>query len=489
LDKNKLNKILFFLQPLLIALYPAFFLYSRSVGEAYFYEFALLFCGIFVVTFLFNLLLSFIFKSSLKASVFITIFYVGSFLLPIVYSKLDEVTFWGIRFFKLRYFLLIFFIFLIFLFFKILKLKKLKNIWGKFLVLPFTLLIVFSVFNLFISLNQINQLVNVYKKENKEFLLNNKQKLKSPERIDYLPDIYFIILDCYPSEKSLKKFYNYHNSDFIEKLKKLGFYITNDSMSNYPVTVRSIPSTLNMNYNSYLKPNDMSHGLAYYMMNNNNVMYYLKQLGYEFYNINSSWGPSKKLTNSNFKNKYIIPSEFIKHYFSMTILGLLSRYFFEKSKYNLILKQLGVLKELKKYKRSKFIFVHIHSPHSPFIFNKSGKFVCFKWPSDTKSYLEQLNYISYHSLEKLAFLINSYDRKPIIVLQSDHGAQNYVSVLKNDLNFQEKCLLNYGNLSAFYLPGINENELPKNVSPVNNFRFIFNKYFGTNFEILENKQF
>jgi hypothetical protein len=43
-------------------------------------------------------------------------------------------------------------------------------------------------------------------------------------------------------------------------------------------------------------------------------------------------------------------------------------------------------------------------------------------------------------------------------------------------------------LSAYHLPGKSEETIAK-MSPVNNFRMIFNEYFGTNFKILENKSF
>ena len=55
----------------------------------------------------------------------------------------------------------------------------------------------------------------------------------------YRPDIYYIILDGYARSDILQEIYNYDNSDFIDALKSRGFYVAEDSRSNY-TTDRSI---------------------------------------------------------------------------------------------------------------------------------------------------------------------------------------------------------------------------------------------------------
>ncbi len=63
-----------------------------------------------------------------------------------------------------------------------------------------------------------------------------------------MPDVYFIILDSYTREDVFKSFFNYDNSDFLEKLRDLGFYIPPCSQSNYSYTIASVSTTLNMDY-------------------------------------------------------------------------------------------------------------------------------------------------------------------------------------------------------------------------------------------------
>ena len=47
---------------------------------------------------------------------------------------------------------------------------------------------------------------------------------------------YFIILDGYPSSKVLMEFYHYNNGHFIDMLKSKGFFIAENSRTNYSAT-------------------------------------------------------------------------------------------------------------------------------------------------------------------------------------------------------------------------------------------------------------
>ncbi len=481
------DKVYFFLQPLLIILWPAFFLYSRSVGEAYLKDFSLLLIFIIIFFFVAFFVLKFIFKSYLKVSIFLSIFLSGCFLFPMVYDNLENFIFYGIRIFRLRNLLFIGFLFLIYIFFKILKLNIINRNFGKFLILPFLILIFLNIGNAFLSYNSIKSKIKTYKEFNNKFLNKNVQNLLFPKKLGYYPDIYFIILDCYPSDLALNNYFNYDNNDFTNKLKKLGFYIAGNSLSNYPVTVKSIPNTMNMNYCPFLFSNDHSHALAHYMLNKNNIMKYLKTVGYKFYNIPSFWNPLFKLYESDYEENYTVPNYFISKFLSMTVFGLFLRYFFDKFKYNLILNQFNSLSNMYKILGRKFVFVHIHSPHSPFVFDHDGSFVSLKWPNDTKAYLNQLNFISSKVYSVITKILNNSEKKPIIILQSDHGAPNYM--YESDLSEHEILMARFGILSAFYLPVLDKSKFLKDITPINNFRFIFNNYFGTNFEILKNKQF
>jgi hypothetical protein len=66
--------------------------------------------------------------------------------------------------------------------------------------------------------------------------------------LEYLPDIYYIILDAYGRWDVLQQVYDYDNSAFLGHLKNLGFTVANESRANYGQTGLSIASALNMDY-------------------------------------------------------------------------------------------------------------------------------------------------------------------------------------------------------------------------------------------------
>jgi len=67
------------------------------------------------------------------------------------------------------------------------------------------------------------------------------------------PNIYWIVLDGYPRQDVLREEFGFDNSDFIGSLTSPGFLVLDQSRSNFPATVNSISSTLNMDYT--IRPN------------------------------------------------------------------------------------------------------------------------------------------------------------------------------------------------------------------------------------------
>ena len=63
-----------------------------------------------------------------------------------------------------------------------------------------------------------------------------------------MPDVYYIILDTYTRADVLLNQYNFDNSQFIDELRNMDFYVADCSRSNYSDTLKSLTSALNMNY-------------------------------------------------------------------------------------------------------------------------------------------------------------------------------------------------------------------------------------------------
>ena len=133
-----------------------------------------------------------------------------------------------------------------------------------------------------------------------------------------------------------------------------------------------------------------------------------------------------------------------------------------------------------------FVFVHMIVPHAPYIFDSKGNIIDARTLSEEQipsAYLAQLQYTDMRIQDSVEKLLEK-EPKPIIIIQSDHGFR--FSLDENDDRNKHAFL----NFAAYYFPDeeLNENEYTV-ITPVNTFRILFNKYFGTDYEILDNKAF
>ena len=62
------------------------------------------------------------------------------------------------------------------------------------------------------------------------------------------PDVYFIVLDAYARNDVLTEVYETDTSAFLDTLRDEGFYVADESYSNYAMTHLSLAATLNMRY-------------------------------------------------------------------------------------------------------------------------------------------------------------------------------------------------------------------------------------------------
>ena len=148
----------------------------------------------------------------------------------------------------------------------------------------------------------------------------------------------------------------------------------------------------------------------------------------------------------------------------------------------------------------KFVFDHIVAPHPPFVFDRTGNPVDPDYPysfidpykqrgdiSESRNgYLDQLMFINQEILTTVDGILANSNIPPIIILQADHGPGFFL----DNNSIENSCLYErFSILNAYYLPGVERNSVPMDLSPVNSFRFIFNQYFQTKLEILPNRQY
>lgn len=349
-------------------------------------------------------------------------------------------------------------------------------------------LLVMSLFN--IALNKAKGQLSSPALENRNLVASAVWDEKN------LPDIYYIVVDSFASESSLKEYYGYDDSGFVNFLEKKGFYVAENSRSNYMETFLSLASSLNMTYVNFLskKPGESSsdRGLPYLMLRKNEVARRLKTIGYTYLLFSSGWGGWRggtnadvTLTKSNFLN-----NEFISVLMRTTILrkfaspGLTTR---EGVRYTFS----EIPKAANRSSGPDFVVAHVMPPHHPFLFTSDGGATKDSDPGSKKAkeeaYVEQVQYVSKKLEEMVGTIQAKSGRRSVIIIQADHGP-SYVGSASTTEEMPSKDALDERTsiLNAYYLPlpDGKTGKLYGDISPVNSFREVFNLYFKAGYKKL-----
>ncbi|KKW06199.1 MAG: hypothetical protein UY40_C0002G0049 [candidate division CPR1 bacterium GW2011_GWC1_49_13] len=330
------------------------------------------------------------------------------------------------------------------------------------------------------------------------------------------PDIYYIILDRYASNRTLKDFYNFDNRYFTDFLEEKGFYVAYDALSNYPRTLPSLAAALNMDYINYLSniagEDTSDQTFAYPLVDHHKVGETLKSLGYKYIHLGSWFEPTK--VSSVADQNLLLGDIYLKNLdglsteiLNTTIFAPLIRKFlpgtssesFAIQHANRILYQFDQVKKIAEVESDpKFVFAHILIPHPPFVFNESCQVAPGGgvWAEDTviTGYTDQLTCGNQLIMAMVEEILQSANDLPIIVIQADEGpyARRY-PMLPGRFNFKEASdntlKERFGILNALYLPGIGAEQLYPELSQVNTFRVIFRNYFGADLENLPDKSY
>jgi hypothetical protein len=325
------------------------------------------------------------------------------------------------------------------------------------------------------------------------------------------PDIYYIVLDGYGRSDILKNYYGFDNSSFVDELKQKGFIVPINVRSNYPKTVLSVTSTLNMDYVDHFAP-QLENSILWWLMSpwldHNLVRTSLERIGYSSISISTDWSITDNPTSGYyFKSHPIILSDFERYFFSATPAKMfqhLLEKFASAPTYNAHrrsqINNFEALRRLNTLPGPKFVFAHIILPHPPFVFSKDGSprnpryAFSFNDASDypessgeyRRQYVEQAEFLNSQLGPMIDSILKESKEPPIIILQADHGP----GMLTDFASADNTCLAErFSPFSAYYLPGLDPQKIPDDITPVNLFRIIFDNYFDANLPMLENEQY
>jgi hypothetical protein len=506
--ENRLRKFSL-IHPFFFACFPVLAFLSENIQEIPFSQsyrsLGLAILSAVLLLFMFRIVIRDWDKAAALASFLLILF----FSYGHVYMILKEARIAGVLLGRHRFLLPAFaLVFLIGAWFLVKKVKNAATL-SKQLVLVSIVLFIFPVYTL------VSYYFQSLTNDNDRILENVSLESDLTSALEYQPDIYYIILDAYLRSDILQEVYGYDNSTFLQQLRERGFYVADQATSNYTLTALSLTSSLNMEhlpptYGDMSKddyPSALSDHLAH-----SNVRAVLEQQGYTIIAISSGWKSTEITDADMYLEPQIVEIEELRQsgrinafesIFIRTTALLSAIDLSVKSENSLInsleapflahhyfvLSQFDYLERVSTQPGPKFVFAHIISPHSPYVFGPDGELLtsteAFTWADgvgpreyvDTEIglYSDQARYISQRAIETIDVILSNSERPPIILLQADHGpgvrlAWNSPS----DEGIRDRMSI----LSAYLYPDSCRDLLYPTITPVNSFATLFQCTFG-----------
>jgi len=504
------------IHPFLFAIFPIILLYSQNIHLLPIEEIItpiLLVVGLSTISWI---ILNYFLKNMLKAGLIISLFLVTFFSYGHVYNILNEISFLGFDIGRHMFVLVPFFVVLILGIIYLLKTKRrlnnlssVVNVISITAVLVITMSVVIDISNenyfgsqklgmdeKFLGVGASKQpFLEIFSPLNEnEYTTSNVSTIQSD-----MPDIYYIILDEYSSNQALKKFFDYDNSQFLSYLKEKGFLVVSPSYTNYPTTVQSLASSLNMDYINYLSEEAGIDSKNYHLLNDvlsrNKVMDILRTNQYNVINMGALWGPNNEFQNANAnlcEFKEFNRDSLMRELQHITMLGYLQEKIVEQGRRDRVLCVFDELPTLnQKFSSPKFIFAHIMLPHGPYIFGPNGENVNPGISLDgnpwdpKKAHIDQLKFAN-KNIRILVDTILSQNNNSIIIIQGDTGSA-FSGAWGNPS--EDLIIERMSNLNAIYFPNGNYEAFSEYVTPVNSFRIVFNEFFDASYTLLEDSMY
>lgn len=483
------------LHPFFFAVYPVLFFYSHNIKEI---TLDVIFLPLTVVLGICLVLWFVLFFLKNKKGIVLSLF----FFMFFSYGHLAKLLFGEeIRLFFPIVYMSIFLALLVGIF----RLKKDLNKFNSVLNIVSLFLVLISIFN--IANYELKHRLRITPLEYEYTAELNREKTLDKE--EDFPDIYYIIFDRYASSETLAEFFDFDNTVFEVEMEKRGFYMASRSRANYPYSYLSLASSLNYDYLDFIfdhagKSADKT--IVYPLLKKSRAVQFLKSQGYKYYHFGAWWEPTRTnpLADETFLHEsFALPlfdlDEFSSKLIQTTLLDFFIKNFTSIKTESggggsrIVYYQFDQLEKIPHMAGPKFVFAHIFLTHPPYFFNKEGILLShstIKEMEEKELYLESVLFANKKILHLVDTLISDSARPPVIILQADEGP--YARIVKSLEEWKKADrMLRFrtGILNSYYLPQKNQTILHKEISPVNTFRIIFNLYFGTSFEILEDKTF
>lgn len=328
------------------------------------------------------------------------------------------------------------------------------------------------------------------------------------------PDIYYLIFDRYADNRTLQAKYGYDNGPFLDALRRRGFYIADRSRANYTKTAQSLASSMNLMHLADLAQRvgpDSSDWYPYYsLMQDNLVARFLKSLGVRYVHIGSWWEPTRAniLADENFdafqgmagldisfnEFEWLIVEPMLSTRLAAFITGVPHKH--GRRQFLRVTRKFAKIGKIQRKEAPLFVFAHMLTPHDPHVFYRDGRYKSKAEAAKrswSENYVDQLVYTN-TEIEKLVDRLLAKRPQPIIIIQADEGPfpDRYLRDLQ-DFDWHaattEDLRQKFRILNAYYFPDGNYKELRPDITPVNTFRIVFNRYFGQDLPLLPDNSY
>jgi hypothetical protein len=307
-------------------------------------------------------------------------------------------------------------------------------------------------------------------------------------------DVYLILLDEYANADVLRDGYGFDNRKFLDSLRALGFHVPRATWSNYAHTSLSLPSLLNA---AHVRPlaDELPRGakdptLVNYLLEQSRVARYLQARGYRYILFPSAWWGSTQSspiadsvvrvwTGFNL-DRELSHSEFRRVIRRATPFDLLRR---DEPWYaDFVRRTLDGVSALPSVREPVFAFVHVLSPHGPWVFDRDCRLperhVMGRDPKGL--YTGQIECLNGLVLATVNHLIRDSDVPPVIILQGDHGSHRlgFAKAHRVEEVTASAAWERFGAFGAYYLPDGGAAAFGDSVSVVNVMGNVLRYYFG-----------